>query len=203
MTISAVDREQVAAAAAAIARGEVIAIPTDTVYGLACDPANAAAVKRVYEIKGRPQDLELTLLAASPEDLEPFVVLTEAARRLAAEFWPGALSIVMPVGARRLSIPGQGATLSCRVPDQAVARALLRSTGPLATTSANRHRDIAARTATEVRSALGDTVALVLDGGPAGGQASTIIDCTTTPPRVLREGPIPSQLLFARLGAQQ
>jgi len=190
----------VAAAAAAIASAEVVALPTDTVYGLACDPRSAGAVDRIYAIKQRPGDLELTLLAASVADLEALVAFNEAARLLARAFWPGGLSIVLPVGEERLAIPRMGATLSSRVPRHETALALLRVTGPLATTSANRHGRLPARTAAEVRERLGVDVALVLDGGPAAGEASTIIDCTIHPARVLREGPIPSDLLLAYVG---
>jgi len=200
VTIVASDLEGVGLAAAAIQRGDVIAIPTDTVYGLACDPASDAAVNRVYEIKRRPAALELTLLAASAGDLEQLVRFDRDARSLAARFWPGALSIVMPVRELRRAVPRRGATLSCRVPGHPVLLSLLGRTGPLATTSANRHGSPPAKTAEEAHLALGDEVTLVLDGGTAGGEPSTIIDCTTTPPRVLREGPIASGLLFAHLG---
>ncbi len=180
----------------------MIAIPTDTVYGLACDPANPAAVERLYAIKQRPEDLELTLLAGSTGQLNELVELTPQARSLASRFWPGGLSIVLPLGSRKLAIPRRGTTLSSRVPDHEVARALLERTGPLASTSANRHGEPPARTAAAVQATLGGEVAVVLDGGAAAGEASTIIDCTTTPPRVLREGPISSDLLFAHLGAK-
>jgi L-threonylcarbamoyladenylate synthase len=170
-------------------------MPTDTVYGLACDPADAQAVERVYALKARPPDLELTLLAAALDDLEELVVFDEAARRLAGHFWPGALSVVLPVGTRRVCVPRAGATLSSRVPDHPLARALLLRTGPLATTSANRHSEAPATTAAEVRRTFADTIATVLDGGPAAGEPSTIIDCTSTPPRVLRHGPISPEAL--------
>jgi L-threonylcarbamoyladenylate synthase len=183
------------AAVAAVRRGAVIAIPTDTVYGLACDPRDDRAVDRVFAIKRRPAALELTLLAAALEDLEELVTFTPAGRLLATRFWPGALSIVLPVGARRLGVPRSGGTLAARVPLHPLARAILRRTGPLASTSANHHGEAAAKTAAEVRRALGDDVALVLEGGPAAGQPSTIIDCTSTPPRVLRDGPISRAML--------
>ncbi|MBV8528369.1 MAG: threonylcarbamoyl-AMP synthase [Candidatus Dormibacteraeota bacterium] len=177
-------------AAAAVRAGEVVVIPTDTVYGLACDPSSAVAVERIYVIKERPAGLELTLLAASLADVEAAVELDDTARRLAARFWPGPLSIVAPVGRRRLAIPRGGSTLSTRVPNHTVLLDLLSRTGPLATTSANRHGAPAAIDADGARAALGGAVVIVLDGGPAAGLASTIIDCSRTPPEVLREGPI-------------
>ena len=182
---------------AAIAAGEVVVIPTDTVYGLACDPANAAAVERMYTIKERPAGLELTLLAASRAAVEEAVDLDETARRLADRYWPGPLSIVAPLGRRRLAIPRSGTTLSTRVPRHGLLLELLSRTGPLATTSANRHGSPAATDAQSARAVLGEAVAIVLDGGPAGGLASTIIDCSRTPPEVLREGPIPTADLVA------
>ncbi len=182
--------DQLDAAVAAVRGGGVIAIPTDTVYGLGCDPTNVAAVERIYAIKRRPAGLELTILAAAAADVAELVRMTAVGERLAGAFWPGALSLIFTVGARRLTVPRQGTTLSVRVPAHPLLRELLARTGPLATTSANRHGDIAAATAADVRDVLGADVACVLDGGRGLGQASTIIDCSVDPPRVLREGPI-------------
>lgn len=188
------------AAVAAIARGGVIAIPTDTVFGLACDPASTAAVDRIYAIKQRPADLELTLLSASIADIEEDVELDPVARTLAAAYWPGALSIICRLRARRWAIPRNGATLSVRIPDHPIALEVLRRTGPLATTSANRHGEPAATTAAQVTAALGVEIDAVVDGGDCGGLASTIIDCTSITPHVLREGPIPAAALRSLLG---
>jgi len=184
----------------AIRRGGVVAIPTDTVYGLACDPVNAAAVDRVYAIKRRPADLELTVLSATIADIEDDVELNAVARTLAATYWPGALSMICGLRRRRWEIPRTGDTLSVRVPDHPIALELLRRTGPLATTSANRHGDAPAGTAAEVAAALEGEIDAIVDGGHSGGLASTIIDCTTTIPRVLREGPIPAAVLRSLLG---
>ena len=179
----------------------MIAIPTDTVYGLACDPANAAAVDRIYAIKRRPAGPRAH---AAGGDRSPTSRRTSSstpqARILAAACWPGALSIVCRLRASRWAIPRTGTTLSVRVPDHPIALELLRRTGPLATTSANRHGEPAATTAAEVAAALGGEVDAVVDGGHCGGLASTIIDCTTTTPRVLREGPISAAVLRSLLG---
>ncbi len=183
------------AALAALRRGEVIAVATDTVYGLACDPAIASAVDRVFAIKRRPADLELTLLAGETGDLDELVRWTPSALRLAEEFWPGALSLVLPIGVRRLAIPRQGATLSVRIPDHPTLRGLLRRSGPLASTSANRHGEAAMTGVAALRSEFGDEIGAVLLGGRPRGSASTIIDCSVTPPRVLRDGPIDSHRL--------
>lgn len=181
--------------ASALRRGEVIAVATDTVYGLVCDPGNAAAVQEVYALKDRPAELELTLLAATRLQLDGLVEWSAAAERLAAAFWPGPLSLVMGVGPRRLAVPRRGATLSVRVPAHDVVRGLLERTGPLASTSANRHGRPAVTSAPDAVAEFGDSLGLVLDGGRPGGVASTIIDCSVTPPRVLREGPIDSRSL--------
>ncbi len=184
--------DELAPALGALSAGEVIAAATDTVFGLLCDPANPAAVDRVYALKCRPAALELTLLAADVADLDGLVRWTPVATRLAAEFWPGPLSLVLPIAGRRLAIPRQGGTLSVRVPGHAALCGLLRRSGPLASTSANRHGSDAATSAAQVRAEFGDEVAVVIEGGHPGGVASTIIDCSVTPPRVLRDGPIDS-----------
>ena len=163
---------------------------TDTVYGLACDPRIAAAVDRVYALKRRPAGLELTLLAHDAGQLERLVAWTPAATRLADAFWPGPLSLVLPVGEVRLAVPRRGQTLSVRVPAHPELLALLEQSGPLASTSANRHGQPPALSAAAVRRQFGDQVSVMLGGGSPAGQASTIIDCSVTPPRVLREGPI-------------
>jgi tRNA threonylcarbamoyl adenosine modification protein (Sua5/YciO/YrdC/YwlC family) len=175
---------------AALRAGAVVAVATDTVYGLVCDPADPAAVQRVYDLKRRPKQLELTLLAGTVAQLDGMVRWSDVARRLAAQFWPGPLSLVLPVGERRLVVPRRGETLSVRVPGHPQLLALLTRSGPLASTSANRHGEPDATTASAVRELFGDDVPLVLGAGRPGGVASTIIDCSVTPPRVLREGPI-------------
>ena len=177
-------------ALAALHRGQVIAVATDTVYGLACDPGNAAAVERVYALKRRPTDLELSLLAHDIAQLDGMVAWTPIATGLAAAFWPGPLSLVLPVGAVRLAVPRLGETLSVRVPAHRVLLELLDQSGPLATTSANRHGEPPATSVAAVRRQFGDQISVIGGGGSPGGQASTIIDCSVTPPRVLREGPI-------------
>jgi tRNA threonylcarbamoyl adenosine modification protein (Sua5/YciO/YrdC/YwlC family) len=181
----------VEAAVAAIRAGEVVVIPTDTVYGLAGDPSNSEAVERIYAIKGRPPHLELNLLASDISQLDGLVEMDGVARSLAAAFWPGPLSLVCPVGSRRLAIPRSGTTLMVRVPGHALLRSLLEETGPVASTSANRHGIPPAATVGAAEADLGGEVAGAVDGGPSTGMASTIIDLSSRPPRVLREGPIP------------
>ena len=187
-------------AIAAIRAGEVVVVPTDTVYGLAGDPSNPAAVERIYIIKGRPPRLELNLLAASISQLDGLVEMDSVARALAGAFWPGPLSLVCPLGTRRLAIPRSGGSLMVRVPAHDLLRGMLAATGPVASTSANRHGAPPAGSAPAAELALGEDVAGVVDGGPSIGMASTIIDLSLRPPRLLREGPIASIALRPYIG---
>ncbi len=177
----------IAEAAAALARGELVAFPTDTVYGLA---AGHGHVKELFVAKDRPPKKRIPVLLADAANLEARAIVTPLARRLAARFWPGPLTIV-------LTAPGRG-TLGFRVPDHAVARQLLdASGGGLPVTSANRSGASECRTAQEVLAQLEGRIHLVLDGGTTpGGVASTLVDCTGEEPVVLREGAIPRDVLL-------
>jgi L-threonylcarbamoyladenylate synthase len=189
------------ALAAALDAGGVVGVPTDTVYGIACRPDDPAALARVYAVKRRPQRLEVGLLAASAGQLEPLVVMPPVARRLAAAFWPGGLSLVLSaVPGSGLAVPRTGTTLMVRVPGHPLLRELLARTGPLAVTSANRHGEPACTTAPEVSDRLAGELDAVLDGGHGEGRGSTIIDCTEDPPRVLRPGPVSFDQLRPYLG---
>jgi tRNA threonylcarbamoyl adenosine modification protein (Sua5/YciO/YrdC/YwlC family) len=189
------------AVAAALAAGGVVGLPTDTVYGIGCRPDDAGALARVYALKNRPEGMEVGLLAASADQLDPLVEMTVEARRLAAAFWPGALSLVLSArGGSGLAVPRAGPTLMVRVPGHPLLRELLERTGPLAVTSANRHGEVACTTAAEVVERLGGELDAVLDGGPGDGRGSTIIDCTEDPPRVLRSGPVSFDQLLPHLG---
>jgi L-threonylcarbamoyladenylate synthase len=173
--------------------GGVVAIPTDTVYGLACHPEQAQAAERIFVLKRRPSEMELSLLGATGDDLARFGHLdrSPAAVRLAERFWPGPLSIIVPAATpRHAAIPRHGATISLRVPAHPGTRALLALTGPLATTSANRHGEPPATTAEQVAKLFAAELDAILDGGPAAGLPSTIIDCSVDPPRLLRTGPL-------------
>ncbi|MGD1053423.1 MAG: L-threonylcarbamoyladenylate synthase [Candidatus Dormibacteria bacterium] len=190
------------AAVAAIRAGRIVVIPTDTVYGLAGDPSNPEAVERIYAIKGRPPQLELNLLASDISQLDGLVEMDAVAQGLAGAFWPGPLSLVCPVGARHLAIPRSGGTLMVRVPGHALLRHLLAETGPVASTSANRHGMPPAATAGAAEADLAGDVAGALDGGPSTGMASTIIDLSSRPPRVLRQGPIEAIALRPFIGGR-
>jgi len=198
--IRTADNEALADTARILGEGGVIAFPTDTVYGLACDLFNEEAVDRIYRIKARPAYLPLIAMLAEAEAWPQVASsLPESARRFMASYWPGPLTIIVPA---RSDIPaivlGGGGTIGMRIPDHDIARQLLRLAGrPLATTSANLSGHPAACTAQEVLVQLGDAVDLILDAGPCpGGQASTVVDCTFDPPKILREGPITTAMLF-------
>ena len=189
------------AAQAAIARGHIIAFPTETFYGLGADPARADAVAAIFAAKGRAAGEALPLIAANLAAARNLAASwSDAAERLAAAFWPGPLTLVVPVRPDAV-VPGVTAgrdTIAVRVPGHALARLLAGAAprGVLTATSANRSGSPALSTADAVERALGRGTALIIDGGPApGGLASTIVDLTEARPRLLREGPVP----FARV----
>jgi L-threonylcarbamoyladenylate synthase len=161
--------------------GEVIAFPTDTVYGLAAILGDVGAVERIFEIKGRPRDRRLVAMVADRQAAARLAHIDERARLHMERWWPGPLTLVLPGAA--------GGTVAVRIPNHELALALLRKVGePLATTSANLSGQPPALTAGECRL---PGVAAVLDGGSApGGTPSTLLDLTGVEPRVLREGPI-------------
>lgn len=177
-------------AADALRRGLVVAYPTDTLYGLAVDPRNAQAVKRLYELKGRPETSALTLIAADMTQARAAGALGALAGRLAARWWPGPLTLVVRADAvlAREVLAG-GTTVGIRVPDHAVAVALARALGfAITATSANVSGMPPATTADAVGDALPGVDAIV-DAGPVrGGAPSTLVDVTTEPPTLLREG---------------
>lgn len=168
-------------AAAALARGELVAFPTDTVYGLA---AGHDHLGKLYEAKDRPKERRIPVLLSDATNLEASAIVTPAARLLAQRFWPGPLTLV-------LVRPRRG-TQAYRVPDHALARRLIAASGGgLPVTSANRSGQPDARTAQEVLDQLEGRVALVLDGGTTpGGVPSTVVDCTSDQPKILREGAV-------------
>jgi L-threonylcarbamoyladenylate synthase len=182
-----------AEAATAVLRGELVVLPTDTVYGLGTDAFNPAAVRRLLAAKGRGRDMPPPVLvgtvraaSALVEDLGPYGQL------LIDEFWPGGLTIVCRA-ARTLSwdLGDTKGTVAIRMPQDPVALDLLKETGPMAVSSANLTGSPAASTAQEARDQLADLVSVYLDGGPSsGGVASTIVDLTGNQPRLLRRGAI-------------
>jgi len=179
-------------AVAALREGRIVGVPTDTVYGIAADPFCEAAVRALFSAKGRPVVKPIPILAADTEQIMNVGVLDEGARALAADYWPGALTLVVP---RVDGLPewvgdaGRG-SVGVRMPDHPAALALLAASGPLAVTSANRTGDPPAGDDRAARASLGDVVAVYLEGSGGGGAASTVVDMTGPEPRVLRPGPV-------------
>jgi tRNA threonylcarbamoyl adenosine modification protein (Sua5/YciO/YrdC/YwlC family) len=181
------------AAAGALSRGELVLLPTDTVYGVAADAFTPAAVTRLLAAKNRGRSMPVPVLIGEATTLSGLVaVLPPVAHDLAEAFWPGGLTLVVEHAPSLAWDLGEAeGTVAVRLPDDDVARDLLRRTGPLAVSSANRSGRPAATTAQEAAAQLGEHAAVVLDGGPrAGSAASTIVDCTGPVPRVLRVGAV-------------
>src|SRR5829696_9677305 len=186
------------AAAAAIGRGELVLMPTDTVYGVAADAFTPAAVTKLLAAKNRGRHMPVPVLIGEASTLAGLVLRVPAvARRLAEEFWPGGLTLVLEhAPSLAWDLGDAEGTVAVRLPDDELARDLLRRTGPLAVSSANRSGRPAATTAQEADAQLGEHAAVVLDGGPrSDSAASTIVDCTGAAPRVLRVGAIPPERL--------
>jgi L-threonylcarbamoyladenylate synthase len=184
-------------AVAAVRLGNVVGIPTDTVYGIAADPRQRGAAERVFAAKRRPESLALPVLVADVSEVAGLARVDEVARSIIERFWPGPLTLVLPRRAgATLWLGGDGTSVGVRCPDHSVARALLRRTGPLAVTSANRHGDPPATTAAALRFALGAVVEVIVDGGTCDGSPSTVLSLVEGEPRVLREGTLPASLVL-------
>lgn len=178
--------EGIARAARLLRAGEVVAFPTDTVYGVAVAASRADRLDALFALKRRPLERRIPMLVDGlAQAAELGATVDDRARALAERFWPGALTIVLPLGAE---------TQAFRAPDHAVALALIRAAGPLLATSANLSDQPDTLGADEVLIAFAtqqDELAAVVDGGPVpGGVASTVVDLSVMPARVLREGPI-------------
>ena len=182
----------VSAAARAIKRGELVGVPTDTVYGLAADPYDEAALDKLYALKGREARKPIALLVASLEQGLLLGAMSDRALDLADKYWPGPVTLVVP----RLDTAPQWLgdtakrTIGLRCPDHPVALELLELTGPLAVTSANQSTQEPTQTAAEARAEFGDEVLTYLEGTSGGGAPSTLVDLTHPAETVLRPGPI-------------
>ena len=182
--------------------GGLVAFPTDTVYGVGALAFNGGAVESIYRAKDRPVEKAIPILIGDPGDLEKVGVdVPNSAHQLAERFWPGPLTILVP---KRTELPeavSATSTVGVRVPDHEVARALLRTTGPMAVTSANISGAQSPVTAQEVYEQLVGRIELIIDGGKTpGGVPSTLVDCTSSELKVLREGPISLDELLSALG---
>lgn len=195
-------------ARAAISRGELIVTPTDTVYGVAADAFSPDAVARLLAAKGRGRAAPPPVLVSDLPVVHALAaVVPDEAAALFERFAPGALTVILPAReSLRWDLGDTGGTVALRIPDHDLARQLLRETGPLAVSSANRHGEPAATTAAEADAALGDRVALVLDAGPASGEPSTIVDATGLVgaegrgARIVRQGAVARAEVAAVLG---
>lgn len=179
-------------ALAAILDGQVVGMPTDTVYGVGVDPFNLDAVERLFELKGRPEHKPVGVLVATIDQAREIGEITEIAAELAERHWPGALTLIVTPKVVLSDWVGdkQRRTVGIRVPDYPVARDLLKVSGPLAVTSANRSGGQETMSDREARNVFGDEVAVYLEGRAPGGQASTVVDATGPDLAVLREGPV-------------
>ena len=192
----------VPAAAGAIRRGEVIVLPTDTVYGIGCDAFDATAVASVLAAKGRGRDMPPPVLIPTARTAQGLATqVPDYAQRLMEKFWPGPLTVVLRAQTSlHWDLGDTNGTVALRVPDHDLTLELLGDVGPMAVTSANTTGDPAARTVDEALAMLGETVSVYLDAGPAGdGEASTIIDCTGEAPVTLRIGAIAQDDIDAAL----
>jgi len=199
MSEQSISRDQIAEAVAALRRGECIGLPTETVYGLAADARNPAAVRRVFALKGRPADHPLIVHLPSPQYLSEFARdIPDAAWRLAAAYWPGPLTMVLKRAQHvLLEVTGGQDTIALRIPAHPLALAVLSAfAGGLAAPSANRFGRISPTRAAHVRSEFAEEVPIVLDGGDcAVGIESTIVDLSHGVARILRPGMLTAERL--------
>lgn len=179
-------------AANALQRGELVAFPTDTVYGIGAMAFNPRGVGQLYVVKGRKTNKAISILLSDPAELAKVAVeIGTPAYYLAERFWPGPLTLVVPRHPSLPAILSPRPTIGVRIPNHPVALELLRQTGPLAVTSANLSGLSNACTALEVLAQLEKLIPLILDGGRTpGGTPSTVVDCTGSEPVILRSGQI-------------
>src|SRR5258707_4627418 len=197
--------EDIEEAARLLRGGALVAFPTETVYGLGGDATSERAVAAIFAARARPRFTPLISHLAASEQAAEFAELDERAREVAARFWPGPLTVVLP---RRRDcaialLAGAGLdTVALRVPAHALAHALLKAVGrPIAAPSANRSGRVSPTTASHVREELGDRIAAILDGGPCAiGLESTVLDLSAGRPTLLRPGGIPVEALEAAIG---
>jgi L-threonylcarbamoyladenylate synthase len=187
--------------------GGIVALPTDTVYGIGVALGAEGGIERLFEAKGRPPDRAIMLLLDSADQARAVGSWPPAAAALAAAFWPGGLTLVvdqLPSAGLPPELTAGVPTIGLRMPDHACPRALAAAIGPLPVTSANLSGLPPARDAAEIAEQLGDAVDCIVDGGPAhGGPPSTVVDCTVTPVRILRLGAIGEDAVTGCLAAVQ
>ena len=191
--------EAMETAAAALFAGQLVVLPTETVYGIAARPDHRSATRALFEAKRRPVGLNLPVLAPNADSAWTVGRKAEGAERLASTFWPGPLTLVLPRtdAASDWYLGDERETVGVRVPDHPIASRLLERTGPIAATSANLSGQTPLATRDDLVVAFGDAVAVYVvlppDAPPPGGTASTVVDLTAGDPKILREGPIGSR----------
>lgn len=197
-----------AEAIAVLRAGGIVALPTDTVYGIAVALATPGGIERLFHVKQRPAEKGIALLIADTAQASSLGEFPPAGAALARELWPGPLTLVLPVrsdGALRRFLARGSATIGVRLPDHPAPRALAAAVGPLPTTSANLSGQPDLVDAASVVGELGDCIDLVLDGGPTpGSRPSTVVDVTVDPPAILRVGAIDEvriRMVLAAAGA--
>jgi L-threonylcarbamoyladenylate synthase len=190
--IAATDPQAIPLALEILREGGLIAFPTDTVYGVGSLAFDQAAIESIYVAKDRPLEKAIPILIGDMRDLEKVAVeIPTLAHRLAARFWPGPLTIIVPKHPDLPAAVSATSTVGVRVPDHAVARSLLRAAGPLAVTSANLSGRESPREAGEVLAQLDGRIPLIVDGGVTpGGTSSTVVDVSSGEPVILRAGPL-------------
>ena len=182
----------------ALARGELVVLPTDTVYGIAARPDVPGATGRLFEAKARPRSLTLPVLVADLPAARSVAGIDDRAGRAAEAWWPGPVTLILPRtdASRPWDLGEERATVGVRIPDEPLALEVLRRTGPLAVSSANRSGDEPGRSCDDLVACFGEAVAVYLcRDEPLVGEASSVLDLTSSPPRVLREGALPADAL--------
>jgi L-threonylcarbamoyladenylate synthase len=180
-------------AADLLKQGHIIAFPTDTLYGVGVDPFNSAAIEQLYQVKERVADKGIPILLADISDLEKVAQdISNLAQSLIEQYWPGPLTLIVPRHPRLPAMLSPNEGIAVRIPDHAISRAFIRAAGGIvATSSANHSGEQPARNAAEAYRVMNGQISAVLDGGSVQhGQGSTVLDCMSDPPQVLREGPV-------------
>ncbi|MGH2677816.1 MAG: L-threonylcarbamoyladenylate synthase [Actinomycetota bacterium] len=195
------DLKAVEAAALALGRGQLAVLPTDTVYGVAARPDALGATSRLFSVKRRPQRLTLPVLVPNRQAAESVAVFDDRVRVLAARFWPGGLTIVLPrtPASTLWDLGEETGTVGVRVPAHDVTLALLERTGPLAVTSANLSGQPTPPDCEGVRRALGEAVAVYLCAGKCASTPSTVVDLTGPAVRITREGAVRADAIMDAL----
>jgi tRNA threonylcarbamoyl adenosine modification protein (Sua5/YciO/YrdC/YwlC family) len=203
MSVASERRVGIDQATDAVRRGELVVLPTDTVYGLGTDAFSPEAVAALLEAKGRGRDMPVPVLVGSPRTLDGIATgLSQAARDLVEAFWPGGLTVVARAQpSLQWDLGDTGGTVAVRMPLHPVAIELLQATGPMAVSSANISGRPPATTVDEAVEQLGESVSVYLDGGPSGDPVpSTIVDVSGDAPRLLRAGAVDEEALRAVAG---